>query len=111
MELLNDLIASIDGDAPVRSILVGAHWIVVCSRRCGMASTILGDKPHGHEKVRHVGHLHERSALELAEFARSDNLLEASIGVACFFSPFDNPTFDLTFLWRIRAQVLWHFAQ
>jgi uncharacterized protein (DUF4213/DUF364 family) len=82
MELLNDLIASIDGDAPVRSILVGAHWIVVCSRHCGMASTILGDKPHGHEKVRDVGHLHERSALELAEFARSDNLLEASIGVA-----------------------------
>jgi len=82
MELLNDLIASIDEDAPVRSILVGAHWIVVCSRHCGMASTILGDKPHGHEKVRDVGHLHERSALELAEFARSDNLLEASIGVA-----------------------------
>jgi uncharacterized protein (DUF4213/DUF364 family) len=86
MELLNDLIASIREDAPVRSILVGAHWTVVCSRRCGMASTILGNKPHGHEKVRRVGHLQERSALELAEFARSDNLLEASIGVAAINS-------------------------
>jgi uncharacterized protein (DUF4213/DUF364 family) len=86
MELLNDLIATIHEDAPVRSILVGAHWTVVCSRRCGMASTILGNKPHGHEKVRYVGHLQERSALELAEFARSDNLLEASIGVAAINS-------------------------
>jgi uncharacterized protein (DUF4213/DUF364 family) len=86
MELLNDLIASIHEDAPLRSILVGAHWTVVCSRSCGMASTILGNKPHGHEKVRQVGHLQERSALELAEFARSDNLLEASIGVAAINS-------------------------
>jgi uncharacterized protein (DUF4213/DUF364 family) len=29
-----------------------------------------------------VGHLHEKSARELVEYARSDNLLEASIGVA-----------------------------
>lgn len=82
MNLLDDLITSIHEDAPVRSILVGAHWTVVCSRRCGMASTVLGNKPHGHERVRQVGHLHEKSVLELAEFARSDNLLEASIGVA-----------------------------
>jgi uncharacterized protein (DUF4213/DUF364 family) len=86
VDLLNDLIASIHEDAPLRSILVGAHWTVVCSRRCGLASTILGDKPHGHEKVRDVGRLQERSALELAEFARSDNLLEASIGVAAINS-------------------------
>jgi uncharacterized protein len=86
MELLNDLIASIHEDAPVRSILVGAHWTVVCSRGCGMASTILGNKPHGHERVHHVGHLHERSALELADLARSENPLEASIGVAAINS-------------------------
>jgi uncharacterized protein (DUF4213/DUF364 family) len=86
MELLNNLIASIREDAPLRSILVGAHWTVVCSRRCGMASTVLGNKPHGHERVRDVGRLQERSALELAEFARSDNLLEASIGVAAINS-------------------------
>jgi uncharacterized protein len=86
MKLLNDLIASIQDDAQVRKVLVGAHWTVVCSRRCGMASTILGDKPHGHERVRDVGHLEYRSALELAEYARSDNLLEASIGVAAINS-------------------------
>jgi uncharacterized protein (DUF4213/DUF364 family) len=86
MNLLNDLIASIVEDAPVRSILVGAHWTAVCSRCCGLASTLLGDKPHGHQKVREVGLLEHRSALELTELARSDNPLEASIGVAAINS-------------------------
>jgi uncharacterized protein (DUF4213/DUF364 family) len=51
-----------------------------------MASTILGNKPHGHEKVRDVGYLEHKTALELAEYARSDNLLEASIGMAAINS-------------------------
>ena len=33
-----------------------------------------------------MGHLHEKSARELAKYARSDNLLEASIGVAAINS-------------------------
>jgi uncharacterized protein (DUF4213/DUF364 family) len=86
MTLLNDLLATIPQDADVRTVLVGAHWTVVCSRHCGLASTILGDKPHGHEKVRQVGQLHQKSARELAEFARSDIPLEASIGVAAINS-------------------------
>jgi hypothetical protein len=67
-------------------VLVGAHWTAVCSRFCGLASTITGEKPHGHAPARDVGHLHEKSARELAEYARSDNLLEASIGVAAINS-------------------------
>jgi len=86
MNLLDDLIGSIEQDAPVRSILVGAHWTAVCSRSCGLASTLFGDKPHGHQKVREVGRLERKSAFELAELARSDNPLEASIGVAAINS-------------------------
>jgi uncharacterized protein len=86
MNLLTDLIDSLTVNAPVRSVLVGAHWTVVCSRHCGMASTITGDKPHGHEKVRDVGSLHQKSARELAEFAFSENLLEASIGLSAINS-------------------------
>jgi len=70
-------------------VLVGAHWTVVCSRGCGLASTITGDKPHGHVAVRDVGRLHLKSARELAEYARSDNPLEASIGVAAINSLLD----------------------
>ena len=62
------------------------HWTAVWSHQCGLASTLTGDKPHGHERVRDVGRLHHKSARELAEYARSDNLLEASIGVAAINS-------------------------
>jgi uncharacterized protein len=86
MDLLDDLLAHLPADAPVRSILVGAHWTVVCSRGCGLASTMMGSQPHGHGAVRDVGRLHLKSARELAEYARSDLLLEASIGIAAINS-------------------------
>lgn len=86
MNILNELLESLNMDAPIRSVLVGVHWTVVCSHFCGLASTITGDKPHGHEQVRDVGSLHMKSARQLAEYAYSDNLLEASIGVAAINS-------------------------
>jgi uncharacterized protein (DUF4213/DUF364 family) len=84
--LLDDLLSGLTEDVPVRSVLVGAHWTVVCSRHCGMASTLMSTHPHGHEQVREAGHLLQKSARELAELARSDELLEASIGVAAINS-------------------------
>lgn len=89
MDILSDLLSRLPEDDPVRSVLVGVHWTVVCSRYCGMASTTQGDKPHGHEKVRDVGSLHAKNARQLAEYALSDNLLEASIGVAAINSLID----------------------
>jgi uncharacterized protein len=74
------------GDIPVRNLLVGVHWTVVCSRRCGLASTLLGEGPHGHNRVRDVGNLHHKSAQELAGWVRSENQLEASIGMAAINS-------------------------
>jgi hypothetical protein len=62
---------------------------MVCSRYCGLASTLIDDKPHGHAKVRDVGRLHLKTAREMAEYARSDNLLEASLGVAAINSLLD----------------------
>ena len=82
MDILSELLSNLPGDEPVRTVLVGAQWTVVCSRHCGLASTLTGDKPHGHEKVRDAGKLHLKSAGELAEYALSENLLEASIGIA-----------------------------
>jgi hypothetical protein len=89
MSLLDDLLTHLSGDAPIRSVLVGAHWTVVCSRHCGLASTLMDDRPHGHSRVRDAGRLHLKTARELAEYARSDDLLEASIGVAAINSLLD----------------------
>jgi len=86
MNILDNLIANLPENVPVRSVLVGAHWTVVCSRHCGMASTLTSNHPHGHLQIRDVGRLHQKSARELAELARSDELMEASIGMAAINS-------------------------
>ncbi len=86
MNILDDLINNLSADAPVRSVLVGVHWTVVCSRYCGMASTLMDNHAHGHSQVREVGRLQTKTARELAEYARSDNPLEASLGVAAINS-------------------------
>jgi hypothetical protein len=84
--IINELLAALPPDETVKSVRVGAHWTAVCSRQCGLASTLTGSQPHGHDKVRDVGRLHFKSAHELAEYVRSDNRLEASIGAAAINS-------------------------
>lgn len=84
--ILEDLLSNLTEDFPTRSILVGVHWTVVCSRHCGMAATQVSSFPHGHEQVRDVGRLHQKSARDLAELAYSTQPLEAAIGVAAINS-------------------------
>jgi len=60
----------------------------VLSKHCGLASTF--HEPHpSHRPVKHAGSLTELSALELAQYARSDNVLEASIGMGAINSLID----------------------
>ena len=89
MTILEDLLSSLTEDFPVHSMLVGAHWAVVCSRYCGMAATQSSNCTHGHEQIRDVGRLHQKSARELAELAYSTQPLEAAIGVAAINSMLD----------------------
>jgi uncharacterized protein (DUF4213/DUF364 family) len=89
MNILEDLVTNLHDDAPVRKIIVGAHWTVVCSRNCGMAATLMDHRPHGSTAVRDAGRLQNKSARELVEYVFSDNLLEASIGVAALNSLLD----------------------
>lgn len=86
MQILHALLNSLKGNAPVRSVLIGAHWTVVCSRGCGMAATIAADESPGKARVRDAGRLHRKSARELAEYALSTDLLEAGIGMAAINS-------------------------
>ncbi|HKM41060.1 MAG TPA: DUF364 domain-containing protein [Methanocorpusculum sp.] len=86
--VIEDLLATLpDKSIPVRSILIGAHWTAVCSAHCGLATTIIGNDCHGQTTVvRDSGSLHLKSAQELAEYAQSENPLEASIGIAAINS-------------------------
>lgn len=93
MEILDVLLSQLpQDDVLVRNVIVGAHWTIVCSRHCGLASTLIGEGPHGHNPVRDVGNLDQKSAQELAGWVQSDNLLEASIGMAAINSLIDVDT-------------------
>jgi hypothetical protein len=57
----------------------------VLSKHCGLASTFHESHPY-HRPVRNAGSLTGLPVLELAQYARSDNVLEASIGLAAINS-------------------------
>ena len=89
LNLINDLLATLKADAPVRELRVGVFWTAVVVEkpeglRCGLASTSGEDKEHHHGTplVRQAGSLLERSALELAALSRSGSQMERSIGLA-----------------------------
>ncbi|HPC06172.1 MAG TPA: DUF364 domain-containing protein [Anaerolineaceae bacterium] len=87
MNLLEALLAALPVDhVPVRKVVIGVHWTAVCSKGCGLGSTLVNCGPHGHSSIRDVGSLHHKTAQELAEWILSDNLLEASIGMAAINS-------------------------
>ena len=88
MKALDDLISSLSGDSVVREVHTCVFWTAVLSKHCGLASTF--HEPHpSHRPVRKAGSLIGLSALELAQYARSDNVLEASIGMAAINSLID----------------------
>jgi len=85
--IIDDLLASLRDDAPVREVRVCAFWtaVVLDDGRCGLASTLRPEEPKCAgltPPVRQAGHLLECSALELAAYANSERPLEASIGLA-----------------------------
>lgn len=86
--ILDDLLSSLGGDSIAREVHTCVFWTAVLSKHCGLASTF--HEPHpSHRPVRNAGSLAGLSALELAQYARSDNVLEASIGMAAINSLID----------------------
>jgi uncharacterized protein (DUF4213/DUF364 family) len=87
VRIIDDLIASLENDAPVLEVRVCAFWtaVVLNDGHCGLASTLRPDEPQcagPAPLVPRAGRLLECSALELAQYAKSESLLEASIGMA-----------------------------
>ncbi len=86
MKLVDDLISSVkDNNAPVQSVTLGVSWTAVNAKYCGLAKTYGIPVKHGNY-VKDMGNLTQKSTLELAEYAKSWNLTEASIGVAAINS-------------------------
>ena len=90
MKVLDDLIGALTSDAPAREVRIGPFWTAVVSRAGGLASTVWPEEhEHGATFVRDAGSLSGRSALELAQLAKSDGTLEAGIGLAAINSLLD----------------------
>jgi len=89
VKIIDDLISSLREDTVVREVYTFVFWTAVISKNCGLASTFREERPHYHGVVREAGELRGRSALNLAQYAKSNNLLEASIGMATINSLID----------------------
>lgn len=93
MKLLDDLISVLDFDAPVRDIRQGVFHTAVVTRNCGLAATLprdaLGQEP---PLVKEPGFLLKKSAMELAQMAYSECILEAAMGMATINSLLDIDT-------------------
>jgi len=90
MKILDDLILSLKGnDFQLKSVHTCVFWTAVISKYCGLSSTFREEGPSHDRGVRDVGNLTRKTALELAEYARSESLLEASIGMATINSLID----------------------
>ncbi len=90
MRILDALIDSLSGkDLPVKKVCCGAFWTAVTTRRTGLASTYREqDIQHSDEScmVSDAGRLTEKTAGELVEYARRNDTMSASIGMAAINS-------------------------
>ena len=86
MKLINDLIESGNkNNSPVKDVRVGVSWTCVNGKYGGVSKTYGIPVVHGNY-TKDMGELTNKTTLELAEYVRSWNLVEASIGVAAINS-------------------------
>lgn len=92
MTIISDLLSTLPRDPiPVQNVVIGVHWTLVTSRFSGLGSTLVNSGPHGSGRMRDVGDLLNKNAQELASWLESDNLLEASVGMAALNSIIEVP--------------------
>ena len=73
----------------MKSVHTCVFWTAVITKHCGLSSTFRDEGVPHDRGVRDVGNLTRKTALELAEYAKSKSLLEASIGMATINSLID----------------------
>lgn len=87
MAILEAILDSIEGDAPVKEARSNLAWFAVWSRYCGLASTLASaEYLEGGGLSRGGESLAGRSARELAGLALSDDPLQAALGIAALNS-------------------------
>jgi len=86
--IYDDLINSIPGDLTVLECMLGVSWTLVRSESgLGIAKTIKGGK-----KGEGISHVTGIPLKELAAYAKSWNMLEASVGMAAINAAYNTPS-------------------
>lgn len=85
--LYDELLAEIPPDLRVTDCLAGQHWTLVRSKTTGIAMT----PQEGSLRVQGAGHLRGFKVRELAEYIKSWNYNEATIGLAALNSALNTP--------------------
>ncbi len=86
MKLIDELLEVADeNDSPIKDVRVGVSWTGVHGKYGGVCKTYGIPVVHGNY-TRDMGDLTSKTTLELAEYVKSWNLVEASIGVAALNS-------------------------
>jgi len=87
MKALDDLISTLDFNAPVKDIRQGVFHTGVLTRYCGLAATLPRDAlAQEGPLVREPGFLLDKSPGDLVHMAYSESILEAAIGMAAINS-------------------------
>jgi len=86
MKLIDDLINAAKGNkSATRDIRIGLNWAGVWGKYCGLSKTYSNPSMLC-RGIKDSEKLTEKTTLELAEYSKSWNLIEASIGVAAINS-------------------------
>jgi len=86
VNILNDVLSTLDNDAPVDDIVRGLYWTAVVSRSCGLSSTLFRDCSHDHAEGIESVPMTGGTAAELAHRALSSDIGSASLGLAAINS-------------------------
>lgn len=90
MNIVESIIESLGSDSPVKQVLIGRHWTAVVSHSCGLASSMSQEECPSHDfDEGNNKTLTDYTALELARRALSDDIGEASLGLAAINSLLD----------------------
>lgn len=90
MKILDDLISHLDVHTPVRDIRMGVFHTGVLTRNCGLAATLPKDALKQEPPLMKApGSLLQKETSDLVQFAYSNSILEAAIGMATINSLLD----------------------
>jgi len=89
MKIIEDIISTIGESARdilVKEVRIGPFWTGVWTKYGGLASTTFTHEPIMPPPIKEAGNLTQKSVLELCNYANSDCLLQASVGMAAINS-------------------------